>query len=410
MSNLDSVIKDINSKYKQQLVVTGAVSYNCIKIPFSSPRANYMTYGGIPLGRVIEFAGEENGGKTTTALDLVGNAQKYFLEEYNKEVDRLNNTNKLTKEQTARLNYLLDRGPRKVTWVDAENTFDDTWASQLGVDVDNLVKIVPQEQYAEEIFEMCIELLNTGDVGFMVLDSLGILMSKQQYEKNIEDKTYGGIAMALTRFSKELCMICGKQKASFIGINQLRDDMNSMYGGTTTPGGKAWKHHCSLRVMFRKGSLLDNKYKEVPRKTESPFGHIVMMDVAKTKICKPNRKQGCYTLIYETGIDKLHDLIDICIMYNCINKAGAWFTFLDPVTGETIENEDGSVAKVQGENAVRAYLETHHNLCSKYEAYVNHIIEDNDNFDDIADMSVYDEEYETDTAETSNVSEETPEE
>ena len=390
MSNLSDTIKEINKKYKQNLVVKGVVSYNITKIPFTSARANYMTYGGIPLGRVVEFSGEENGGKTTTALDIVKNAQIYFKQEWQEELDRLNNSNKLSKEQQARLDYLEERGPRAVTWIDAENTFDDTYAEHLGVDIKSLIMMIPQEQYAEEIFEMAIDLINTGDVGLVVLDSLGILMSKQQYEKNIEDKTYGGIAMALTRFSKELCMICGKNNCTFIGINQLRDDMNSMYGGQTTPGGRAWKHHCSLRIEFRKGSLIDDKYKDIPKKSETAYGHSVQMQIRKTKTCKPDRLQGSYTLIYSTGVDMLHDLIDICVMDGCINKAGAWFTFLNPITGEPLINTDGSIYKVQGENGVRAALEEDDKTLHLYEDYLQHLIKGTlDNFEN-SESEVYD--------------------
>ena len=398
MSNLTDTIKDINKKYKQNLIVTGAVSYNISRIPFSSARANYMTYGGIPVGRVVEFFGEENGGKTTTAIDVVKNAQSYFQKEWEDEMNRLNNSNKLTKEQQLRQTYLEDRGPRAVVWVDAENTFDDTWATQLGVDVNKLVMMVPQEQYAEEIFEMVVDIINSGDVGLVVLDSLGILMSKQQFEKNIEDKTYGGIAMALTRFSKELCMICGKNNCTFIGINQLRDDMNSMYGGQTTPGGKAWKHHCSLRIEFRKGSLIDDKYKDIPKKSENPYGHKVCMQIKKTKICKPDRLQGDYTLVYNYGIDRIHDLIDICVNNGVIDKAGAWFTFIQPDTGEILNNSDGSVYKVQGENGVRKSLENDSKLLDLYTNYVDYLIKDSVDSMELFDYNVY----EDNTEETSD--------
>ena len=190
-TKLEELVKKLNSEHNGSLIVTGAVTYNIDKIPFSSPRANYMTYGGIPLGRVIEFAGEESGGKTTTSLDIAGNAQKYFQTEWEEEVEKLNNTKNLTKSQTLRLQYLNERGPRKVFWIDSENTFDDLWAEKNGVDIEHLVKMTPQQEYAEEIFEMALSIMDTGDVGLVVLDSLGILMSKQQYEKNVEDKTYG---------------------------------------------------------------------------------------------------------------------------------------------------------------------------------------------------------------------------
>ena len=372
-TKLEELVKKFNSEHDGTILVTGNVTYNIDRIPFSSPRANYMTYGGIPLGRLIELAGEENGGKTTTALDIAANAQKYFQTEWEEEVERLNNTKNPTKSQTTRLQYLMERGPRKVVWIDSENTFDDLWAEKNGVDVTILLKMTPQQEYAEEIFEMTLALLDTGDVGLAILDSLGILMSKQQYEKNVEDKTYGGIAMALTRFSKEACMICAKQKCSFIGINQLRDDMSSMYGGTTTTGGRAWKHNCSLRIMFRKGNLFDEKYKDIPRKSETAIGNMVEMQIVKTKVCKPDRLKGSYTLLYENGVDALHDLIDLSISYGLINKSGAWFTFVEPETGELVMDVDGDNVKVQGESNVRKYLLENEELTQKYYSEIHKI-------------------------------------
>ena len=372
-TKLEELVKKFNSEHDGTILVTGNVTYNIDRIPFSSPRANYMTYGGIPLGRLIELAGEENGGKTTTALDIAANAQKYFQTEWEEEVERLNNTKNPTKSQTTRLQYLMERGPRKVVWIDSENTFDDLWAEKNGVDVTILLKMTPQQEYAEEIFEMTLALLDTGDVGLAILDSLGILMSKQQYEKNVEDKTYGGIAMALTRFSKEACMICAKQKCSFVGINQLRDDMNSMYGGTTTTGGRAWKHNCSLRIMFRKGNLFDEKYKDIPRKSETAIGNMVEMQIVKTKVCKPDRLKGSYTLLYESGVDALHDLIDLSISYGLINKSGAWFTFVEPETGELVMDVDGDNVKVQGESNVRKYLLENEELTQKYYSEIHKI-------------------------------------
>lgn len=372
-TKLSELIKGLNGEHGGTLFSTGEITYNIERIPFSSPRANYMTYGGIPLGRLVEFAGEENGGKTTTALDVVSNAQKYFQAEWEEEINRLNNSKNLSKQQTARLNYLNERGPRNILWIDSENTFDDLWAQRIGVDIEALIKMSPQQEYAEEIFQMTLDLMDTGDIGLVVLDSLGVLMSKLQYEKDVEDKTYGGIAQALTRFSKEACMICTKQKCTFIGINQLRDDMNSMYGGVTTPGGRGWKHACSLRIMFRKGELFDEKYKSLPRKTESCYGNVVEMQIMKTKVCNPDRLKGTYTLVYEKGIDTITDLVDLCIAYDIIHKSGAWFTFIDPETGELILDTNGETVKLQGSANVKDYLDNNVELLEKYKIELDKI-------------------------------------
>ena len=103
MGKLDVLIKDFNKQYKEEIAARGIARIQVARIPFSSPRANYMLYGGLPRGRIVEFAGEENGGKTTSALDAVANAQKLFKEEWQKEIDDLEAIEKRKKEQDAKL-------------------------------------------------------------------------------------------------------------------------------------------------------------------------------------------------------------------------------------------------------------------------------------------------------------------
>ena len=161
MSKLDELIKNINKEYKEEIAFNGdnasLIKYELV--PFSSPRINYMLYGGLPMGRMIEFAGAERSGKTTTALDMVKNCQEYFKKE--------------------------GKG-RKVCFVDAENTFDVKWAKTLGVNVEELILIKPQDQYAEELFDIMKSVVETGEVGLLVLDSVAQLVSKQAMEGSIE--------------------------------------------------------------------------------------------------------------------------------------------------------------------------------------------------------------------------------
>ena len=126
MGKLDALIKQINKDYKEEIAFSGndAALMKYELVPFSSPRLNYMMYGGLPMGRMIEFAGAEKSGKTTTALDIVKNCQIKFEQE--------------------------GQG-RKVCFVDAENTFDVEWATKLGVNVEDLILVKPQEQYAEQV-------------------------------------------------------------------------------------------------------------------------------------------------------------------------------------------------------------------------------------------------------------------
>ena len=356
MSKLDILIKDFNKQYKEEIAARGIPRIETQKIPFSSPRANYMTYGGIPRGRIIEFAGEENSGKTTTALDIVANAQKLFQEEWENEIAELEAIDKKKKEQQSRLDYIKTRGPKQIVYADCENTLDEEWARKLGVDTNKMILLKPQSQTAEQIFEMLLQMMETDEVGLVVIDSLGVMLSAQAYEKTMEEKTYGGIAAALTLFSKKAELLCTKYNCTLIGINQMREDINSPYGGMITTGGKGWKHNCSVRLMFQKGAYIDERGNELRRSAESPAGNLVMINIAKTKVCKPDRRVGYYTLNYDNGIDKVADTVDVALKYGIIQQAGAWFSIIDIETGEIMEDDTGELIKLQGKPNVIEYL------------------------------------------------------
>lgn len=356
MSKLDALIKDFNKQYKEDIAARGIARIEVAKIPFSSPRANYMLYGGIPRGRIVEFAGEEGGGKTTTALDIVANAQKLFEQEWQKEIADLEALDKPKKEQVARLTYIQQRGPKQVVYADCENTLDEDWARLLNVDVDKMFILKPMSQTAEQIFEMLLQTIETDEVGLVVLDSLGVMLSAQAYEKTMEEKTYGGIAAALTLFSKKAELLCAKYNCTLIGINQMREDMNSQYGGMITTGGKGWKHNCSVRLMFQKGSFIDERGNEIKRSSESPAGNLVNISIAKTKTCRPDRRTGFYTLSYTQGVDVIADTFETALKYGIIQQAGAWYSFVDLDTGEIIADEDGEVIKLCGKPNALEYL------------------------------------------------------
>lgn len=210
---LDDLIKQVNKQYKTTLISEGMPDDNVERIPFSSPRLNYMLYGGIPQGRLIEFFGSEGGGKTTSALDIVKNAQQMFPE-------------------------------KRVLYIDCERTLDTEWAKLLGVNIDELILFRPETETAEQIFEVALKFMDSGEISLCILDSIGVMVSAQAYEKTMEERTYGGISQALTLFSRKAVPICARNHCTLIGINQMRDDMGSMYGGETTTGGKAWRHNC----------------------------------------------------------------------------------------------------------------------------------------------------------------------
>lgn len=320
MSKLEDVIKELNKKTKENVVTVGLPSYEFKRIPFTSPRMNYCTFGGIPVGKITEFFGEEHGGKTTTALDIIAN-------------------------------YQQSDDSRKVLYVDAENTLDVEWARKLGVDVDELIVFKPTSQSAEEIFQFILNAIDTGEIGLWVLDSIGALASAQELEKTMEEKTYAGISGPLTVFGRKVEMLMHRHQCTGIGINQIRDDLGAMWAGAVkTPGGKGWKHYCAVRMQFSKGKYIDEDGNDLNSKAESPAGNYVLMSMVKNKSCPPTRRTGFYTLNYEYGIDYLKDLVEVAMKYGVIDKSGAWYSIVDLSTGELL-------AKLQGMANVYKYLE-----------------------------------------------------
>lgn len=314
-TKLDEIVKNVNKSAKEDILSRGLSDYTYTRIPFTSPRMNYMTYGGLPVGKIIEFYGEEHGGKTTTALDIVANFQNMFPD-------------------------------KDVLYVDAENTLDVEWAQKIGVDTENLYILQPKSQSAEEIFEIICNAVDSGEVGLWVLDSIGALVSAQELEKTMEDKTYGGISKSLTLFGKKIEMLMQRYKCTGIGINQLREDMNSAWGGTTTPGGRGWKHFCSVRIQFSRGKFFDEKGNDISRNADSPAGNYVMANATKNKTAPPTRHIGQYRIRYEIGIDYLADLVDVAILYSIIDKHGAWYKIIDTETGEIIRDNIQGIVNV----------------------------------------------------------------
>lgn len=322
MSQMDLLIKNLNKSAKDEVVTLGLSSYSYTRIPFTSPRLNYCTYGGLPVGKLIEFFGEEHGGKSTTALDVTANFQ---------ELEK----NKALEDDSYE--------PRKVLYCDVENGLDVEWATKLGVDVDSMYIYQPKGQSAETLFDFVLEAISTGEIGLFILDSIAALVSSQELDKKMDEKTYAGISGPMTRFTKEVEMLAKKHNCTVIGINQQRDNLNSPYGGKTTPGGKCWKYLCSVRLEFRKGKFIDDKGNELSNSADTPAGTIILMSMVKNRTCPPNRRTGFYTLNYNYGVDYVRDLVEVAIKYGIIEKSGAWFNIYNPDTGELLDG------KIQGQ-------------------------------------------------------------
>lgn len=350
MSKLDVLAKEIGKKFGDTTIGYGVKKAEYDKLKFTSPRLNYMTFGGLATGRIYEFAGPEGSGKTTSALDLMKNAQIKFKAEYEAE--------------QAKGNTSFEE--RKIFFLDEEGTFDRVWAEKFGVDVEKVMIWQPQGESAEKVLDVLRQVIETGEVGLAILDSIATLVSEQVYEESLEKKAYGGIAATLTRFVNLIKGPLLKYDCTLIMINQVREDLGSMFGGTITPGGRAFKHACSARFEFRKGKFIDDNGKELTNNAENPAGNVVHVVIKKTKIFEPTRRVGYYTIKYVTGPDFMNDYVEVGLQTGVVNQRGAFFDVIDPFTGEILNTD-----KIQGKTKLKTALEEHPEWIQLIDAVMN---------------------------------------
>ena len=387
MANLDDVIKGVNKKFNQELAVKGIGEFVIKRIPFTSPRLNYETYGGIPRGRISMFAGKESSGKSSTALDIVKNAQKLFVEEWESEIASLREQllTKLSKPQERelqdKLSFLEKRGPLQTVYFDAEGTIDSDWARKLGVDVDNVYLVRLHTQTAEQFLDQVINVTRDADnVGLVIIDSIAVLVPQLVHDESLEQKNMGGNAKVVTDFVNKVCPILNEKNIACIIINQARDDFKNPYAEFSIPCGNALKLASSLTLTFQKGKLLDEDGKEEKNSYESPQGNLVWVRIQKTKICKPDRRVGFYTLSYDYGVDVVADLIPLAVeYYNLIHRSGNWYTIVNPDTGEVLSYESGDPIKFNGQTSLKAYLRENKDVFHYLYDYINNKILNRDN-------------------------------
>lgn len=359
MGRLDEVINKLNKGLGEEIIKKGIARTQYVKIPFTSPRMNYMTYGGIARGKVLEICGMEGGGKTTLTLDLCGNAQKIFEKEYEEqlkqyqiEYETLLAGGKAKEKAAAKLlpeiEEFKENGPKVVAYFDLENTLQVDWAETLGVDTEKLLLIRPETQTGEQVLQLALDLIDSGGVGLLVLDSLPMLVPQQIYDETLEKKSMGGIAKLLADFSTRVTPKLTVNDCTLIGLNQVRENLSGYGAGLQTPGGRSWRHLCSMRIMVKKGDFLDAKCNIVPKKSNNPQGNIIEVSIEKTKTCKPDRKGGSCTLNYYYGINKLYDLVQLALEYKYIIQSGSWFSIINPSSGEVLIGDDDKPLKFQG--------------------------------------------------------------
>lgn len=315
MAEIDNLIAEVNKKYKTDIIRKASDLKGIEFIPYTSPMMNYLTRGGVPVGRIIELVGLPQSGKTTTALDIISNFQKKYTDKY-------------------------------CVYLDAENTIDKEWGETLGVDWSKVILIQPESEYGEELLDMLLDYIRSGKIGLAVLDSAPFIVPKAVQEKGLDEKSYGGNSALMKSFCDKAVPLCKKVECTFLLINQLRENIGNPYKPFKIPCGTAIAHACSQILWFTKGSLLDEKYKEVSSGYANPSGNLVSVKVEKNKVTKNDRRLQTYTLNYSTGVDEIKDTLDLAIMLGIISQAGAWFK-------ATLKG--GKEQKMQGFNGVQEF-------------------------------------------------------
>ena len=271
--------------------------------------------GGVPRGRIIEVYGPEASGKTTLAQHIVANAQK--------------------KGGIA-------------AYIDAEHALDPEYAKNLGVNIDQL--LISQPDTGEQALEICEELVRSGAIDVVVVDSVAALVPKEEIEKAMDAQQMGLQARLMSKGLRKLTAIISKTNTTVIFINQLRQKIGIMFGNPeTTTGGQALKYYASVRLDIRRIDSVKNKDNE-------DIGNRVRVKVAKNKVAPPF-KTAEFDIIYGKGICALGNIIDVAVNFDIIKKAGAWFSYNDEKLG-------------QGREKAKEFLEQNPDTLNEIEAKV----------------------------------------
>ena len=361
-------------------LMEGAKAKRGNKIPFSSPLLNYSTYGGIPRDAITEFFGAPGGGKSTTAVDICKTAYKLFQEEYQDQLlafqEKINNGNKSLMSE---YEDVKERGPKKVLYIDLEHSFDAVWADTLGIREGEIDIMQPPDVFAEDILQTVKEIIETGEAGLIVLDSIPSLVTQSELDKKFGERTVASLSGLLTIFCRKIVQLLTRYGTTLIVINQIRDNMDSPYV-VNTPGGNALKFYCSLRIQFKIGAPVDFLGNELPASTENPAGYKVTAKIVKQKSAPNDRRAGSYYLMAHSGIRVDMDFCMLAVnKYGIINKAGAWFSIKDPYTKEQLVDETGKPVKVNGMTKVFEYVQNNPEYFNRLVKYITTDIEGGSN-------------------------------
>ncbi len=275
--------------------------------------------GGYPRGRVIEIYGPESSGKTTLTLHAIAESQK-----------------------TGGI----------AAFIDAEHAFDRYYAKSLGVEIDDL--IISQPDHGEQALEIADNLIRSGAVDIVVVDSVAALTPKSEIEGEMGDSKMGLHARLMSQALRKLTASISKTNCTVIFINQLREKIGVMFGNPeTTTGGNALKFYASVRLDIRRSTQIKDTDGAV-------LGNKTRVKVVKNKVAPPFKTVE-FDIMYGKGISRIGELLDIGVEAEIIKKSGSWFSYGDTKLG-------------QGRDAVKTLLDDNPELAEEIEAKIKEII------------------------------------
>ena len=272
-------------------------------LPTGSLSLDLALGGGYPKGRIIEIYGPESSGKTTLALHAISEIQKQG---------------------------------GQAAFIDAEHALDPAYAKRIGVDTDNL--LISQPDNGEQALEICETLVRSGAVDLIVVDSVAALVPQAEIDGDMGDAQMGLHARLMSQAMRKLTGIIAKSKATVIFINQIRMKIGVMFGNPeTTTGGNALKFYASVRIDIRRiGQIKDG---------DNVSGNRTKIKVVKNKIAAPFRTAE-FDIMYNEGISKVGDILDLAVQYGVIEKSGAFLKY----NGETLGQGREAVKKLFKDN------------------------------------------------------------